>query len=106
MADDKQARELFGEVLAAQQKLALARMQAEEAKAERDQAIINAAAAGFPRRALAQASNLTAGRVQQIVDEAQARPDLQPALRMERDRRQRSQQLADLARRYADGELA
>jgi hypothetical protein len=95
------ATEALGRVLAAQQDFALATMAMEEARAERDQAIIDAAAFGFPRRTLAEMTSLTAGRVQQIVDAAHDRPDLQPALRMERERRQRSQQLAELARDYA-----
>jgi hypothetical protein len=97
----KPANEALGKLRDAQQDFALATMAMEEARAQRDQAIIDAAAFGFPRRSLAQMTSLTPGRVQQIVDAARERPDLQPALKMERDRRQRSQALAELARDYA-----
>jgi hypothetical protein len=97
------AERAFAGVLSAQQNFALAAMAMEEARATRDQAILDAAAIGFPRRTLAQATRLTPGRVQQIVDAARELPNIQPALRMERERRQRSQQLAELARRHAAG---
>jgi hypothetical protein len=96
---------VLGCVLEAQQKFAVKMIEMEDARARRDQAIIDAAAAGFPRRSLAEMTSLTPGRVQQIVDAARDRPNLQPALRMERERRQRSQQLAELAREYARRQL-
>lgn len=97
------AREAFATVVQTQQEFALARIRLDEARTERDQAIINAAAVGFPRRALAQATSLTPGRVQQIIDVARDRPNLQPALRLERDRRRRSQALTELVRRHQEG---
>jgi hypothetical protein len=81
-------------------------MGTEQARALRDQAIIDAAALGFPRRSLARATNLTPGRVQQIVDSARERPDLQPALKMEHERRQRSRALAELASTYVNAQDA
>jgi len=99
----ERANATFATVLSAQQEFALATMAMEEARAKRDQAMVEAAAIGFPRRTLAEATNLTPGRVQQIVDLARDRPNIQPALRMERERRQRSHQLAELARRHAAG---
>lgn len=101
----KQANGALASVLSAQQRFAGAAMAMEEARVKRDEAILDAAAVGFPRRTLAEATNLTSGRVQQIVDQARDRPNLQPALRMERERRRRSQQLAELADRHAAGTL-
>jgi hypothetical protein len=100
-----EAKRAFGALLQAQQNFALESIRMDEARALRDQAIIDAAAVGFPRRALAQATSLTPGRVQQIIDLARDRPEEQPALQLERDRRQRSQALNELVRRHAQGEL-
>jgi hypothetical protein len=101
---EDEAGRTFGRVLSSQEAFALAAARLEEARAERDDALVAAAAFGFPRRALAQATDLTPGRVQQIVDAALQRPTIQPALRMDRERRQRSQQLAEFVRRGGLGQ--
>lgn len=94
------ANRRFYAVLEAQSRVAQLEGELDKARAARDVAIRDATDFGFPRRALAQATNLTPGRVQQIVDQAaaQERPHIEPALRMDRERRRRSLQLADLAR--------
>lgn len=58
----------FGELLKAQERFVKAEGGFERARAARDDAIRDAAEAGFTRRSVAQATNLTAGRVQQIID--------------------------------------
>jgi hypothetical protein len=107
--DLNQADRLFGAVVAAQQDVAVCDLKLTEARALRDQAIVDAAEMGYPRRALAQATNLTPGRIQQIIDRAIGdgdRPAVQPTLRMERERRQRSQLLAERVRRHAEDAAA
>lgn len=60
----------FGELLKAQERFVKAEGGFERARAARDDAIRRAAEAGFTRRSIAQMANLTAGRVQQIIDQA------------------------------------
>jgi hypothetical protein len=56
------------ELLEAQQQFALAASGAEHAREARDDAIRHATDAGLTRRTIARATDLTAGRIQQIID--------------------------------------
>ena len=66
--------------------------QLEDATRERDRAIFDSWKAGTATRAIAEATGLTYGRVQQIIDKAREheRPELQPQLRQRRQDRARS----------------
>jgi hypothetical protein len=99
----ERANRALSEVLKAQEDFTLAEREFNHARDRRELAIVNAAAEGFTRRALAEATGLTNGRVQQIIARAhrQERPAILPALRMERERRERSQILAEAVRRSA-----
>ena len=59
----------FADLLQAQERYARAGERFESARGARNEAIRAATAAGYTRRSIAQATGLTAGRIQQIVDQ-------------------------------------
>jgi hypothetical protein len=65
---ENQADAAFRALLEAQARHARTEADHAAAKCARDEAIVNASHWGFTRRAVAQATDMTVGRVQQIID--------------------------------------
>jgi hypothetical protein len=80
--DHNQADAVFQALLEAQTGFACTESRHMAARRVRDEAILNASRWGFTRRTVAQATDMTVGRVQQIIDEhggVVANPGLLPS---------------------------